>query len=89
MEYFFYYISPNHSGVVPTGIRRGFGLFGQGHTVEYFHKWLPLGPDRWGNESGVDHVFVQHPCYRRYLFVHTHTHTHTEREREREREIDR
>eukprot|EP00802_Teleaulax_amphioxeia_P007215 Tamp_07221.p1 GENE.Tamp_07221~~Tamp_07221.p1 ORF type:complete len:746 (+),score=180.62 Tamp_07221:72-2309(+) len=55
----------DYEGAVPTGIHRGFGLFGQGHTVQYFHKWLPLGKDRWGNESGVDHVFVEHPCYRR------------------------
>ena len=36
----------NYDGVKPTGVHRGFGLFGGGHTVQYFHKWLPLGEDR-------------------------------------------
>jgi hypothetical protein len=54
----------DYEGAVPTGIHRGFGLFGGGHTVQYFHKWVPLGTDRWGNETGVDHVFVDHPCFR-------------------------
>jgi len=54
-----------YEGVMPTGIKRSFGLFGGGHEVQYFHKWLPLGLDRWGNETGVDHVFVEHSCFRR------------------------
>ena len=55
----------SYEGAVPTGIHRGFGLFGQGHTIQYFHKWHPLGKDRWGNDTGVDHVFVDHPCFHR------------------------
>jgi len=55
----------DYEGAMPTGIHRGFGLFGGGHTVQYFHKWVPLGTDRWGNETGVDNVFVDHPCFRR------------------------
>jgi len=47
-----------YEGVMPTGIKRSFGLFGSGHEVQYFHKWLPLGLDRWGNETGVDHVRI-------------------------------
>ena len=28
----------NYDGVICTGVQRGFGLFGGGHTVQYFHK---------------------------------------------------
>ena len=28
-------------------------------------QWLPLGKDRWGNETGVDQIFVEHPCFKR------------------------
>lgn len=41
------------------------GIFGGGHTITYHHKWEASGLDQWGNESGVDRIFVDHPCYKR------------------------
>jgi hypothetical protein len=41
-------------------VKRTFGLFETGHTVEYCHGWEETGP-----EKGVDHLFVKHPCFER------------------------
>jgi len=51
--------------VAPSGCKRDFGVFGGNHQVEYWHKWEAEGLDRFGNESGVDRVFVAHQCFRR------------------------
>mmetsp|Transcript_43661 Transcript_43661/g.102666 ORF Transcript_43661/g.102666 Transcript_43661/m.102666 type:complete len:670 (-) Transcript_43661:214-2223(-) len=49
-----------YAGVEPTGVKRTFGLWDCGHTVEYCHQWEEVGP-----EKGVDHIFVKHPCFER------------------------
>ncbi|EKX30912.1 hypothetical protein GUITHDRAFT_149615, partial [Guillardia theta CCMP2712] len=56
-----------YEGVIGTGVRRGFGIMGGGHTVEYWHKWDPHGPDPHNSsmEAGVDQIFVDHPCFHR------------------------
>jgi len=56
-----------YDGVIGTGVRRGFGIMGGGHTVEYWHKWDPHGPDphNASMEAGVDQIFVDHPCFHR------------------------
>jgi len=50
----------NYPGVEPTGVKRTFGLWDCGHTVEYCHEYEETGP-----EKGVDHIFVKHPCFER------------------------
>jgi len=54
-----------YEGAVQTGIKRDFYLWGGTHNVEYWHKWEPCGVDDEGNATGVDRVFVDHPCYHR------------------------
>lgn len=49
-----------YPGIETTGVKRTFGLFETGHTVEYCHGWEETGP-----EKGVDHLFVKHPCFER------------------------
>jgi glycogen synthase len=48
-----------YAGAETTGVKRTFGLFDTGHTVEYCHLYEEAG------ETGVDHIFVKHPCYDR------------------------
>jgi len=54
-----------YDGAVPTGVCREFNLWGGKHGVQYHHKWEANGVDANGNETGVDRVFVDHPCFRR------------------------
>eukprot|EP00292_Cryptomonas_paramecium_P003078 CAMPEP_0113674386 /NCGR_PEP_ID=MMETSP0038_2-20120614/7386_1 /TAXON_ID=2898 /ORGANISM="Cryptomonas paramecium" /LENGTH=618 /DNA_ID=CAMNT_0000590953 /DNA_START=66 /DNA_END=1918 /DNA_ORIENTATION=- /assembly_acc=CAM_ASM_000170 len=54
-----------YDGVVASGVKRAFGMFGCSHPVEYFHKWEPCGVDAFGNETGVDRIFVEQQCFRR------------------------
>jgi len=49
-----------YPGVEPTGVKRTFGLWDSGHTVEYCHQWEEAGP-----EKGVDHIFVKHGAFER------------------------
>mmetsp|Transcript_28839 Transcript_28839/g.65344 ORF Transcript_28839/g.65344 Transcript_28839/m.65344 type:complete len:655 (-) Transcript_28839:258-2222(-) len=49
-----------YEGVEPTGVKRTFGLWDTGHTVEYCHKYELVGKDK-----GVDHVFVKHGSFER------------------------
>jgi len=49
-----------YPGAVSTGVKRTFGLFDTGHTIEYWHVYEQVTPT-----SGVDHIFVNHPCFQR------------------------
>jgi len=50
----------NYDGVEPTGVKRTFGLWDSGHTVEYCH-----GYEQVDRSKGVDHIFVKHSCFER------------------------
>jgi len=45
----------SYEGVEPTGVKRTFGLWDSGHTVEYCHGFQDVGGGK-----GVDHIFVKH-----------------------------
>lgn len=49
-----------YEGVEATGVKRTFGLWDSGHTVEYCHTWEQVD-----GEKGVDHIFVKHGCFDR------------------------
>lgn len=49
-----------YAGCESTGVKRTFGLFDTGHTVEYCHLY-----EKCTEEYGVDHVFVKHACFER------------------------
>jgi starch synthase len=50
----------NYAGVEPTGVKRTFGLWDAGHTVEYCH-----GYEQVDKSKGVDHIFVKHGSFER------------------------
>lgn len=49
-----------YKNVEPTGVKRTFGLWDAGHTVEYCHAYEEVAPSK-----GVDHIFVKHGCFER------------------------
>ena len=54
-----------YDGVEPTGVKRTFGLWDTGHTVEYCHAFEDVSEAGGGAVKGVDHIFVKHPCFER------------------------
>lgn len=45
----------DYEGVVDTGVRRQFSMFGSSQEVGYYHQYI----------DGVDYVFVDHPRFKR------------------------